>query len=146
MERPKTATDFFSKILVKFDILFNIIIAFLLLGACAYLLYTAAIDFVQPRHTPIIVIHIINEVLLALIILEILWTVIGFLKDKHFTVAPFLAIGIIASIRRILSIEVQASIEHPTTETLLEIGVNALLILTLVVAYYLSLKIQKMNQ
>ena len=91
--------------------------------------------------------HLINDVLLALTILELLWTVIRFLKKQKFLLAPFLAIGIIAAVRRILLIEAQTSfMEHVPTEKLYEIVLRALVVITLMIAYYLSVKAQKMEQ
>jgi uncharacterized membrane protein (DUF373 family) len=86
-------------------------------------------------------------VLLALIILEILWTVIKFLKEKKFIVGPFLVIGIIAAVRRLLYIEAQASYEkHLPLESLYEISVTAFVILAMIVAYYISLKAREIEK
>jgi uncharacterized membrane protein (DUF373 family) len=85
--------------------------------------------------------------LLALIILELLWTVIRFLKKQKFVLAPFLAIGIIAAVRRILLIEAQTSaMEHVPTEKLYELGLSAFVVITLMIAYYLSVKTQKLEE
>jgi uncharacterized membrane protein (DUF373 family) len=93
------------------------------------------------------IIHLVNEVLLALIILELLWTVIRFLKKQQFILAPFLAIGIIAAIRRILLVEAQTSfMEHVPAEKLYEIGLSAAVVLVLMISYYISVKAQKLEQ
>jgi uncharacterized membrane protein (DUF373 family) len=92
-------------------------------------------------------IHLVNDVLLALIILELLWTVIRFLKKQRFVLGPFLAIGVIAAVRRILLIEAQASfLEYVPVEKLYEIGLSAIVIIILMVSYYLSVKAQKLEQ
>ena len=46
------------------------------------------------------IIHAINDMLLILIILELFWIVVRFLKKK-FVLGPFFSIGIIAALRRI---------------------------------------------
>jgi uncharacterized membrane protein (DUF373 family) len=92
-------------------------------------------------------ITLVNDVLLALIILELLWTVIRFLKKQKFSLGPFLSIGIIAAIRRILLIEAQTSLmKHTPVEKLYEIGLGAFVIIILMIAYYLSVKAQKLEQ
>ena len=84
--------------------------------------------------------------LLALIVLEILWTVNRFLKKKKFLLGPFLSIGVIAGVRRILLIEAQTSlVEHVEITKLYEIGVSAMVVLVMMIAYYISLKAQKME-
>jgi uncharacterized membrane protein (DUF373 family) len=86
-------------------------------------------------------------VLLALIILELLWTVVRFLKKQKFLLGPFLAIGIIAGVRRILLIEAQTSLmEQTPIERLYEIGLITIVILILIIAYYISIKAQRLEQ
>jgi uncharacterized membrane protein (DUF373 family) len=146
MEQTKTdMAELFRKILVKADIIFHILAAILLLGACGFIFFYAVLNLATPTRDSII--HLVNDVLLALIILELLWTVIRFLKKQKFILAPFLAIGIIAAVRRILLIEAQTSfMEHVPTEKLYEIGLSAFVVITLMIAYYLSVKANKLEQ
>ncbi|MEW6116066.1 MAG: phosphate-starvation-inducible PsiE family protein [Nitrospirota bacterium] len=138
-------TEHFRRWLVKVDMIFHIIAALLLLGACSFIMYFAALNIISPSRNAII--HLVNDVLLALIILELLWTVIRFLKKQKFVLGPFLAIGIIAAVRRILLIEAQTSfMEHVPVEKLYELGLSAAIIITLMIAYYLSIKAQKLEQ
>jgi uncharacterized membrane protein (DUF373 family) len=146
MEQKKiNPTEMFRMMLVKADIAFHVIAALLLLTACGFIFYYAVLTLASPSRDSII--HLVNDVLLALIILELLWTVIRFLKKQKFLLAPFLAIGIIAAVRRILLIEAQTSfMEHVPTEKLYEIGLSAFVVITLMIAYYLSVMAQKMEQ
>jgi uncharacterized membrane protein (DUF373 family) len=138
-------TEIFRKYLIKIDMVFHIVAALLLLAACGFILYFAFLNILDPSHSSIIA--LINDVLLALIILELLWTVIRFLKKQKFSLTPFLAIGIIAGVRRILLIEAQTSlVEHTPIEKLYEIGLITIVILVLMTAYYLSVKAQKLEQ
>jgi uncharacterized membrane protein (DUF373 family) len=92
------------------------------------------------------IIHLINDVLLALIVLELLWTGNRFLKKQKFLLEPFFAIGIIAGVRRILLIEDQTSlVEHVETEKLYDMSVNAIVVLILMITYYISIKAQKLQ-
>lgn len=133
---------FFKDLFIQLDIMLHIIAAFLLLVSCVFIFYFAALNILTPTRESVI--HLINDVLLALIILELLWTVIRFLKKKQFILAPFFAIGIIAAIRRILLIEAQTSfMEHVPTEKLNELGLCSLVVIVLMCAYYLSVKAQR---
>lgn len=143
-QRPEF-TEIFRKMLVKVDIIFHIVAALLLLVACSFILYYALLNIMHPSRDSIL--HLVNDVLLALIILELLWTIIRFLKKQKFVLGPFLAIGIIAAVRRILLIEAQTSfMEHVPVEKLYEIGLSAVVIIILMIAYYLSVKAQKLEQ
>ena len=134
----------FRKWIVKFDVIFHVLAAILLLIASGYILFHAALNILDPSRASIV--QLINDVLLALIVLEILWTVNRFLKKKKFLLGPFLAIGVIAGVRRILLIEAQTSLaEHVDTTKLYEIGVSAMVVLVMMIAYYISLKAQKME-
>ncbi|MBI5099791.1 MAG: phosphate-starvation-inducible PsiE family protein [Nitrospirae bacterium] len=146
MEQNKLElTEIFRKFLVKIDIVFHVIAALLLLVACGFILFYAFLNILNP--SPSSIITLVNDVLLSLIILELLWTVIRFLKKQQFSLGPFLAIGIIAAIRRILLIEAKTSLmEHTPVEKLYEMGLGAMVIIILMAAYYLSVKAQKLEQ
>lgn len=146
MEPQKVeTTELFRRLLVRIDVIFHILAAMLLLIACSFILYYAILNIFEPSRDSII--RLVNDVLLALIILELLWTVIRFLKKQKFILAPFLAIGIIAAIRRILLVEAQTSfMEHVPAEKLYEIGLSAAVVLVLMIAYYISAKAQRLEQ
>jgi len=54
--------------------------------------------------------HVLNDVLLVLIVVELMWPIIRFLKRELSILNPFLYIDIISCIRRILLIEAEHSI------------------------------------
>ena len=138
-------TEIFRKYLIKIDMVLHVIAALLLLIACTLILYFAFINILNPTRSSIIA--LVNDVLLSLIILELLWTVVRFLKKQKFLLGPFLAIGIIAGVRRILLIEAQTSLmDHTPIERLYEIGLITIVILILIVAYYISIKAQRLEQ
>jgi uncharacterized membrane protein (DUF373 family) len=146
MEPQKVeATELFRRLLVKIDMFFHVLAGALLLIACCFIFYYAILNILEPSR--IAIIHLVNDVLLALIILELLWTVIRFLKKQKFILAPFLAIGIIAAIRRILLVEAQTSfMEHVPDEKLYEIGLSAGVVILLMMSYYIAVKAQKFEQ
>ncbi len=146
MEQQKfELADIFRRWLVKIDMAFHVVAALLLLAACSLILYYGLLTVLHPSRESIL--HLVNDVLLALIMLELLWTVIRFLKRQKFVLGPFLAIGIIAAVRRILLVEAQTSfLEHVPMEKLYEIGLSAVVVLILMIAYYLSAKAERLEQ
>lgn len=81
------------------------------------------------------IIKLISDLLLVLIIMEVLGTVIHYLKSHATSLRPFLFIGIISSTRGILSIGARLSVEAVSpaefNRSMIELGVNALAILAL---------------
>ena len=143
--QKRNLTDIFRIFLIKIDMALHVVAALLLLIACTLILYFAFVNILDPSRSSIIA--LVNDVLLALIILELLWTVVRFLKKQKFLLGPFLAIGIIAGVRRILLIEAQTSLmEQTPIERLYEIGLITVVILILIIAYYISFKAQRLEQ
>jgi len=144
-QQKRDITEIFRRWLVKIDMAFHVVAAVLLLFACGFIFYSAVLNVAHPTRESIL--HLVNDVLLALIILELLWTVLRFLKKQKFILGPFLAIGIIAAVRRILLIEAQTSfMEDVHVEKLYEIGLSAVVIIILMAAYYLSVKAERLEQ
>jgi len=86
--------------------------------------------------------RLLDSLLLVMMIVEILHTVGIMIKEHKLAIEPFLAIGIIAAVRRILIIKAEQV--HPTPEhtavfkmTMLELGILAGMILTLVLCIFL---------
>jgi uncharacterized membrane protein (DUF373 family) len=83
------------------------------------------------------IIQLISDLLLVLIIMEVLGTVIHYLKSHITSLHPFLFIGIISATRGILSIGARLSVEGTNVLTpefnrsMIELGVNAAVILAL---------------
>lgn len=81
------------------------------------------------------IIKLVSDLLLVLIIMEVLGTVIHYLKEHATSLRPFLFIGIVSATRGILSIGAKLSVENPSPEafttSMIELGVNAAVILAL---------------
>lgn len=77
----------------------------------------------------------ISDLLLALIIMEVLGTVIHYLKAHATSLRPFLFIGIVSATRGILSIGARLSVGEVKpgefTNAMIELSVNAAVILAL---------------
>ncbi len=91
---------------------------------------------------------VLNDVLFVIILMELLGTVITHLSEGGFQLRPFLIIGIISSVRRILVLGAQLSTTRRLSQTvfdhsLIELGVDALIVVILTVALYLVQRIRK---
>lgn len=127
------------KIVLTLDNILHFSVALVLL-ACAVVLLVNIVPELFSSHGTAAVIHLLNNVLLVLIFLEILWPVIRFLQKAPFKLSPFLYVGIISSTRRLLLIEAESSIVAKAGDTQinwqvpLELGVNVGVILVLAIA------------
>src|SRR5579884_2550236 len=88
-----------------------------------------------PPEVAAAIIKLVSDLLLVLIIMEVLGTVIHYLKSHATSLRPFLFIGIISATRGILSIGARLSVEavqgDEFNRAMIELGVNALAILAL---------------
>ncbi len=116
-------------------------ISFLLLGMVVF-----GYGWVQFLRTavdglPVAVLTFMNDLLLVVILLELFRTVISFLKTRAIWLEPFLHVGIIAAIRRILTVGAQMAFAGLAEETarllLLDIGVNLGVVLVLFFGLFL---------
>ncbi len=97
------------------DDLLQCLAGFLLLVMAAVLLFQAARlvpEMLSPEHYQNAILMAIHDVLLVMIVLELLWTVLTYLREHSVPLEPFLFVGIISSIRKLLLIGAQMSIEH----------------------------------
>jgi uncharacterized membrane protein (DUF373 family) len=85
----------------------------------------------------------INDILFIVIILEILRTVISRFTDGVYQLDKFLIIGVIAAVRHILTVGASLTLESSKSDTafersIYEMGLNALIVVALVFAIFLS--------
>lgn len=121
----------------------HIIIAMSLLISAGFFLICAFINLKSIDGNSIS--RLINEILFVLIIMEIFVTVITYLREHRVTFQPFLVVGIIASIRKILAIDAHLSLtEEISKETfsrsMIALGVNIGIVFILVFSFYLLAK------
>ncbi len=130
------------QILIAADDLIHFAVAAALMVCAALILGRTLPNLFHPDTGAIL--HVLNDVLLALIVMELMWPIVRFLKRKPFSLSPFLYIGIISSTRRILLIEAEHSM-LPRLEghiagwaelwpVLAELGANVAIILILALA------------
>lgn len=132
------------QVLIAADDLMHFAVAAILLICAAFLLVRTLPNFLKPD--PRGILHVLNDVLLTLIVMELMWPIVRFLKRKPFSLNPFLYIGIISSTRRILMVEAEhsmlTSFGHPQSwnelwPILAELGTNVVVILVLAIALWL---------
>lgn len=105
----------------------------------------------QPAMFASTIISLVSDLLLVLIIMEVLSTVIEYLKSHVTTLIPFLSIGIISATRGILSIGARLSVGKEVqadefSRSMIELAVNAFAILALGVTLYLITHHNKQTQ
>ncbi|HWC51716.1 MAG TPA: phosphate-starvation-inducible PsiE family protein, partial [Nitrospira sp.] len=88
---------------------------------------------------------LLNDLLLVIILLELFRTVIRFLQTEILDLEPYLAVGIIACTRRVLTASAELSHQTNMTETqfyqyLMDVGLNVTVIMVLVVGVFLVRK------
>lgn len=123
-------------------------ISFLLIGVGAF--FYSWISFVGEIHKGFLhaILRFINDLLLVMIIMEILRTIINYLKSQDILLEPFLYIGIIAATRKMLTAGAEISFMEMTNDQtfyryLMDLGVNALVVVALGTALYLIDKRRK---
>jgi uncharacterized membrane protein (DUF373 family) len=139
----KTKLNFDTLVAAGENVIYAIIIIFLFLSA-GLLVYDEILTFLHFSGEPnsiTVIIEIIAKTLLLLMIIEILYTVRISYKEHTLRAEPFLIVGLIASIRRILIISVEtAYMQEYFTNFMIEIGVLIVLSFAFVVAVVLLRK------
>jgi uncharacterized membrane protein (DUF373 family) len=121
-----------------------VIVALLLTASAILLIYNEFIsfpEFFKAENQVQTIIEIISKTLLLVMVLEILYTVRITIKEHVLCSEPFLIVGLIAAIRRILIISVEtAYFQEKISMYMLEIGVLSGMILVFVVSIVLLKK------
>jgi uncharacterized membrane protein (DUF373 family) len=135
-------TKLLMRIILASDDIIHFVVALTLMLSATFIIITTLPNFLHLNKSAIL--HIVNDVLLALIVMELMWPIVRFLKRENFSLNPFLYVGIISSTRRILMIEAEHSAHSSfmsaetvnwqnTWPILAEQGVNVLIILILAI-------------
>jgi uncharacterized membrane protein (DUF373 family) len=117
-------------------------LALLLIGIGAFF-YTIERLITTAPFFPNGMIQGVNDILFIVIILEILRTVISRFTDGVYQLDKFLIIGVIAAVRHILTVGASVTLESGKTDTaferaIVEMGLNALIVVALVFAIFMS--------
>jgi uncharacterized membrane protein (DUF373 family) len=142
MEGSMLNVKLLRQVLIAADDIMHFLVAVILLVCAGLILAQTVPSLFLPDKMSLL--HVLNDVLLVLIIMELMWPIVRFLKREAFSLNPFLYIGIISSVRRILFIEAEHSLlarggEYSSSWThlwpvLVELGANVLIIVFLAIA------------
>ncbi|MEK7747462.1 MAG: phosphate-starvation-inducible PsiE family protein [Nitrospirota bacterium] len=120
-------------------------LSFLLLGMVVFV-YGWGLFFIQLGHGILpATMHLMIDLLLVIIFLELFRTILEFSKTHQLTLEPFFYIGIVAAIRRILTLTATAHdivllSDAQFQRYVLDIGLNGVLVLVLIVSLYIYKK------
>lgn len=93
------------------------------------------------RGVPYTLTNLLSELLLVLILAEIIRTIVTFITTRTSSVRPFLTVALISSVRRILSVGAELSLEDlggdAFKRAIVELGVDGGLILIVALSLYL---------
>lgn len=127
-----------SHLLIWTEMLIHLVV-FVMLVVAAILIIIDSFKIYENANFTLLA--LLSNALLLLIIKEIIWTVFRSIKQEKFSLSPFLYIGVLTSIREILFLSIQKTIEKPSGLTIsYEILVNGVVVFLLVLAYYLFKK------
>lgn len=128
----------------------NLAIAYILLfsaiGLVIFSIYEVIKEALSHVDTIKIVIALIHHLLLIMIILEILWTLINYIKTHKLSVEAFIIIAIISSVRKmlVLGASASASTKGPTGRLISYIAsemlTQGIIVLIMVIAIYILRK------
>ena len=121
---------------------FSLLVLGMVIFAHAWFLFVTKAGQVGLLHSGL---KLLNDLLLVIILLELFRTVIRFLQTEILDLEPYLAVGIIACTRRILTASAELSHLPAMTDTqfyqyLMDVGLNVTVIIVLVVGVFLIRK------
>jgi uncharacterized membrane protein (DUF373 family) len=133
------------------SLVYGLIAIVFLVAALGMLVYSVGVfpNSLAEEGFPLAIITLINDMLLVMIIMEVLRTVLSYLSERGGSLRPFLFIAAISATRRILAIGAQMSITGDTLpsdrfqQAMIDLGVNAGVILAIGVALYLIGRFEK---
>ncbi len=134
------------KVLEEGDEIIQMGISVVLLVSSAIILVYSTYHFLDEMQINMIgaIFHLLQKLFLIMIILELMNTVLTYLKEHTIPLEPFIVIGIISALRKLLMAGAHISIMEGESinevlfdQYLYEIGLNTLVVLVLVVALYL---------
>ena len=147
-DRENKSHEHLNRFLSQVEIIIYSFIAILLIAAAIFLVGSTAYSFLAEMfHGDMLqnVIHVLDRLLLGLMILEILHTIRVSIQEHQLLCEPFLIVGLIASVRRILVLSVEAAYLTDMTpevfnHAMVETAILSVLILILVISIILIRK------
>jgi uncharacterized membrane protein (DUF373 family) len=137
-------SDATTRVLDRVEDAFHIILTVILFGVATGALIFALIRlFTTSPFFPNGMLQGVNDVLFIVIILEIARTVIARFRDGFYQLGRFLIIGVIASIRHLLSVGSSLTLSDTKTQEafdrgIIELGINTIIVLVLIIGIFLT--------
>ena len=133
--------QYIINVLTHLDDIILLLVAFGIIGVAVLLAIEAASDFVY--YTEHSILHIISDLMFVLIIMELFRQVLRQLTRHVFSLNPFFFIGVIASIRGILLMQMKLAMGEPEWRRgVAQLAVYAVIVLILVICYYFYSKVE----
>ena len=136
--------EFVENIIYLFIAVFLIITAVILL----YMIGDSFFHAFTDEDLMEVIVSVLDNILLVLMVIEIIYTIRVSLKEHTLSPEPFLIVGLIASIRRILIISVESAhlVDRPEfSNYMLEMGILGGLTLIFVISIFLIEKQKTVN-
>jgi uncharacterized membrane protein (DUF373 family) len=134
--------------------LIHYVVALTLLASAGIVLYHGAAELIESEEPfAVAATSALNNVLFALIVIEVMRTVVAHFDEGGLQLQPFLIIGIISAVREILTVgarlSLQGSVHEPgkivVHDALLELGVNAAVVVGLSLSLVLVRRLAGMS-
>ena len=141
-----------TKLLDRIEDVFHVALtALLFLVALGAVIFTVIRLFTTEPFYPNGMLQAINDILFVVIILEIARTVIARFKSGFYQLSRFLVIGVIASVRHILSVGSSLTLSIGKTPEAFERGitellVNGAIVISLVLAIFITRMAERENE
>ena len=137
-------TGMTARFLDRIEDTFHIVLTVILFGvATGALVFTIIRLFTTDPFFPNGMLQAVNDVLFIVIILEIARTVIARFRDGFFQLSRFLIIGVIASVRHLLSVGSSLTLSDTKSQEafergIIELGINTVIVLVLIFGIFLT--------
>ena len=137
-------SDVTARLLDRAEDAFHIILTIILFGvATGALVFTLIRLFTTDPFFPNGMLQAVNDVLFIVIILELARTVIARFRDGFYQLSRFLIIGVIASVRHLLSVGSSLTLNTDKTQEafdrgIIELGINTVIVLVLIFGIFLT--------
>lgn len=143
LNSPQKARMWIARVFNAVEDIVYIGLGLLLAGSAFSLLVTGVVEFVQSVAAGNVrAVDLLDRILLILLIVELLYTVRVSFREHAIVPEPFLIVGLISAIRRVLVLTAEFDERHAATETAVQHFVIELAVLTvLIIALAISLAI-----
>ncbi len=148
MKRDPFSSPQLVRVFRAAEVIVLVLIAVLLIALSVLLLFSSGVELVTAAaHSQVATyaISVLDSVLLVMMTMEIVYTVSLQIQNRRLYAEPFLVIGAVAAIRRILVItanaaELTAQQTDLMRTTLLELGILAVIVFVMILSIYILRK------